>query len=95
MQAATDAKSAVEDAQRERRRQLEECGGKHEPRFFVYKNGRWVIKLTYVFDRYDMWFMWFLMSHLHLYRVPSDPEEATREVRNWIFRTTPPGKAAP
>ncbi|KAG6878336.1 hypothetical protein C0993_008514 [Termitomyces sp. T159_Od127] len=73
MQAATDAKSAVEDAQRERRKQLEESGGKHEPRFFVYKNGRWVIKLT----------------------VPSDPEEATREVRNWIFSTTPSGKAAP
>ncbi|KAG6902961.1 hypothetical protein C0995_008534 [Termitomyces sp. Mi166 len=46
MQAATDAKSAVEDAQRERRKQLEESGAKHEPRFFVYKNGRWVIKLT-------------------------------------------------
>ncbi|KAG6831623.1 hypothetical protein H0H92_008700 [Tricholoma furcatifolium] len=46
MEAATDAKSAVEDAQRERRKQLEESGGKHVPRFFEYKNGRWVIKLS-------------------------------------------------
>ncbi|KAG6849795.1 hypothetical protein H0H93_005045 [Arthromyces matolae] len=46
MEAATDAKSAVEDAQRERRKRLEETGGKHEPRFFTLKNGRWVINLT-------------------------------------------------
>ncbi|KAG6841540.1 hypothetical protein C0991_009905 [Blastosporella zonata] len=78
MEAATDAKSAVEDAQRERRKQLDESGGKHVPRFFEYKNGRWVIKLT----------------------VPSDPEEATRAVKDWIFSTTTSGsstlaKAAP
>ncbi|KAG5730021.1 Oxysterol-binding protein-like protein OBPalpha [Termitomyces sp. T112] len=73
MQAATDAKSAVEDAQRERRKRLEESGGKHEPRFFEYKNGRWVVKLI----------------------VPSDPEEATKVVRDWIFSVPPPGQAFP
>ncbi|KAG6919478.1 hypothetical protein DXG01_005737 [Tephrocybe rancida] len=67
MEAATDAKSVVEDAQRERRKRLDESGGKHEPRFFEFKNGRWVIKLT----------------------VPSDPEEAKRVVKDWIFNTTP------
>lgn len=45
MEAATVAKSAVEDAQRERRKRLEENGQKHEPRFFTFRNGRWVIKL--------------------------------------------------
>ncbi|KAF7319772.1 hypothetical protein MKEN_00759600 [Mycena kentingensis (nom. inval.)] len=41
MEAATDAKSAVENAQRESRRKLEESGEKHVPRFFKLVNGRW------------------------------------------------------
>lgn len=48
MEAATDAKSAVEDAQREQRKKLEESGQKHVPRFFEIRDGRWVPKLTYV-----------------------------------------------
>ncbi|KAF8060924.1 hypothetical protein FPV67DRAFT_1512132 [Lyophyllum atratum] len=63
MEAATTAKLAVEDAQRERRKQLEESGMRHEPRFFTFRNGRWEIKLD----------------------IPSDPEEATRVVEDWIF----------
>ncbi|KAJ7037427.1 hypothetical protein C8F04DRAFT_411205 [Mycena alexandri] len=46
MEAATDAKTAVEDAQREQRRKLEESGTKHVPRFFELRDGRWVPKLT-------------------------------------------------
>ncbi|KAJ6569525.1 hypothetical protein B0H19DRAFT_1350610 [Mycena capillaripes] len=46
MEAATDAKTAVEDAQREQRRKLEESGGKHVPRFFELRDGRWMPKLT-------------------------------------------------
>jgi hypothetical protein len=48
MEAATDAKSAVEDAQREMRRKREEAGESYEPRFFVHRDGRWMPKLTYV-----------------------------------------------
>ncbi|KAF9457467.1 hypothetical protein BDZ94DRAFT_1273071 [Collybia nuda] len=46
MEAATDAKSAVEDAQREQRKRMEESGQKHVPRFFELRDGRWVPKLT-------------------------------------------------
>ncbi|TFK76631.1 Oxysterol-binding protein [Pluteus cervinus] len=46
MEAATSAKSAVEDAQRERRRSMDEKGVKHTPRFFELKNGRWVPKIV-------------------------------------------------
>ncbi|GLB36622.1 putative OSBP family protein [Lyophyllum shimeji] len=71
MEAATIAKSAVEDAQRERRKKLDENGEKHEPRFFTFRNGRWEVKLD----------------------IPSDPEEATRAVKEWIF-SRPPGSPA-
>ncbi|KAG9223248.1 hypothetical protein CCMSSC00406_0000063 [Pleurotus cornucopiae] len=42
MEAATAAKSAVEDAQREERRKREEKGVKHVPRFFKLLDGRWM-----------------------------------------------------
>ncbi|KAG7090690.1 hypothetical protein E1B28_009787 [Marasmius oreades] len=45
MEAATDAKSAIEDAQREQRRMMEERGEKHIPRFFQWRDGRWQPKL--------------------------------------------------
>ena len=48
MDAATEAKTAVEDAQRETRRNLEERGDTHVPRFFHLKDGRWVPKLACV-----------------------------------------------
>ncbi|EEB92494.1 hypothetical protein MPER_08985 [Moniliophthora perniciosa FA553] len=46
MEAATDAKSKVEDAQREQRKKMEESGKTHVPRFFELRNGRWEPKLT-------------------------------------------------
>ena len=46
MEKATEAKSAVEDVQRELRRKREESGAKHTPRFFEQKEGRWVPKIT-------------------------------------------------
>lgn len=46
MEAATEAKSAVEDAQREMRRKMEESGQKHAPRYFQLRAGRWEPKLT-------------------------------------------------
>ncbi|CAE7064611.1 unnamed protein product, partial [Rhizoctonia solani] len=46
MEAATDAKSAVENAQREAARKREETGVKHVPRFFEQnKAGQWVPKI--------------------------------------------------
>ncbi|KAF9263051.1 Oxysterol-binding protein [Marasmius fiardii PR-910] len=45
MEAATEAKSAVEDAQREQRKRMEEKGEKHVPRFFELRDGRWHPKL--------------------------------------------------
>ncbi|KAJ7226124.1 hypothetical protein GGX14DRAFT_643018 [Mycena pura] len=44
MEAATDAKTNVENGQREQRRRLEESGEKHVPRFFRLHDGRWVPK---------------------------------------------------
>ncbi|KAI6128725.1 hypothetical protein EDD16DRAFT_77529 [Pisolithus croceorrhizus] len=46
MEAATEAKSAVEDAQRELRRRREEHGEKFVPRFFELRGGRWEPKLS-------------------------------------------------
>ncbi|KAI0073751.1 Oxysterol-binding protein [Panus rudis PR-1116 ss-1] len=47
MEAATEAKTAVEESQREVRRKLEESGKKHVPRFFEQnKEGRWVPKFS-------------------------------------------------
>ncbi|CAE6426113.1 unnamed protein product [Rhizoctonia solani] len=46
MEAATDAKSAVENAQREAARKREETGVKHVPRFFEQNRaGQWVPKI--------------------------------------------------
>jgi oxysterol-binding protein-related protein 8 len=48
MEAATDAKTAVEDAQREQRKTMEESGETHVPRFFELRDGRWEPRFTYV-----------------------------------------------
>ena len=48
MEAATDAKAAVEDAQRDLRKKREESGEQYVPRFFENQNGRWMPKFRYV-----------------------------------------------
>ncbi|KAH7884003.1 hypothetical protein F5I97DRAFT_1897391 [Phlebopus sp. FC_14] len=48
MEAATEAKCAVEDAQRELRRRREESGEKFVPRYFELREGRWEPKLRCV-----------------------------------------------
>jgi hypothetical protein len=45
MERATVAKTAVEDAQREQRRQREERGEAYTPRFFEKVGGRWQPKI--------------------------------------------------
>ena len=54
MEGATTSKTAVEEAQREHRRKLEEQGKKHAPRFFEEKNGSWVPKLEWVLPLYSL-----------------------------------------
>ncbi|CDO74787.1 hypothetical protein BN946_scf185001.g35 [Trametes cinnabarina] len=51
MDAATEAKTAVEESQREQRRRMEERGEVHVPRFFQERNGRWEPKIQFVLIR--------------------------------------------
>jgi len=46
MEKATEAKTAVEDAQRDLRRKREETSERHVPRFFELREGRWEPKIT-------------------------------------------------
>jgi len=46
MEAATEAKAAVEDAQRELAKRREETGEKFVPRFFHQRHGLWVAKIS-------------------------------------------------
>lgn len=48
MEAATEAKTAVEETQRELRRKREDSGEQHIPRFFEHRDGHWVPKLMWV-----------------------------------------------
>jgi hypothetical protein len=49
MERAQEAKSAVEDAQRDLRKKRDERGEKHVPRFFAQgSDGRWSPKIQYV-----------------------------------------------
>lgn len=89
MEAATDAKSTVEDAQREKARLMEERGKKYVPRFFEEaRDGRWVPKLKYVI------FFKFVCSLRNpgWRRIPTDPKEANEVVRKWIFESPPPAQ---
>ena len=45
MEAATESKAAVEDAQRDVAKQRDESGEKHVPRFFELRDGLWLAKL--------------------------------------------------
>jgi len=53
MEAATGAKSAIEDAQRELRRRRDENGETFVPRYFELREGRWVPKLSIPQDSSD------------------------------------------
>jgi len=46
MDAATEAKTLVEEAQREVRKKRDESGEKHVPRFFELRDGLWVPKFS-------------------------------------------------
>jgi len=80
MEAATDAKIAVEDAQRELRRKREEGGEKYIPRFFELRNGRWVPKLKYG----NVGFIFSFIIN-KIFSVPDDPQEAVSAVQRWIW----------
>jgi hypothetical protein len=80
MEKATTSKTAVEDAQRERRRRMEEHGEKHVPRFFELKNDHWVPKISYVLPSNG-----FSMILTHVFSLPDDPGAATEAVKDWLF----------
>jgi hypothetical protein len=93
MEQATVSKTLVEDAQREQRRHMEESGKKHEPRFFELRNGRWTPKLQYAFLSIQKQNTMYLIK---TFRVPKDPQEATKAVQDWIFPSKPkPGSVSP
>jgi hypothetical protein len=86
MEKATEAKSAVEDAQRELRRKREESSEKHVPRFFEQRDGQWVPKLAYVSNS-------ILLNYSIIEdscRVPKDPEAAITAVQAWIWPSPGP-----
>lgn len=56
MDAATESKAAVEDAQREDVKKREENSTPYVPRFFELRDGLWHAKLQYVF----FWFLLFV-----------------------------------
>lgn len=81
MEWATDAKSIVEEAQREDRKRREEKGEHFRPRFFETKNGRWVPKLKYVLAVHFGQYKSFIVSH----SIPKEPQAAIAAVQEWIF----------
>lgn len=95
MDGATTSKTAVEEAQRENRRKLEEKGGKHVPRFFEEKNGGWVPKLECVSPIPRS-----LLSKstgadsvapFRGFSIPTQPtQEAVDVVEKWIWGTSTP-----
>jgi oxysterol-binding protein-related protein 8 len=82
MEKATEAKSAVEDAQRELRRKREESGEKHVPRFFEQKDGHWVPKIAWVLLAISL-SLSFVMGLCS--SVPEDPEGAVKTVQEWMW----------
>lgn len=93
MDGATSSKTAVEEAQREHRRKLEEKGEKHVPRFFEEKNGGWVPKLECAPLTYNL--LEFIDINLHTpslrFRIPTKPtQEAVDIVEKWIWGTSTP-----
>jgi hypothetical protein len=79
MEAATDAKTAVEDAQRDMRRKRDESGEKHVPRFFEQRDARWVPKLMYAYQQT------YANCTDQSSSVPNDPQEAVTAVQQWIW----------
>lgn len=84
MEAATDSKTAVEEAQREQRRKMEETSAEHKPRWFVQnKEGRWEPNIEYV----RLGLSCFSIGLSQIYdRLPQDdPQAAAKVVSDWIF----------
>lgn len=86
MEAATEAKTAVEESQRELRRHREESGQKHVPRFFAMKGGRWIPKFTYVSLLLTSKKLTDECSYAcSMNRPPNETEEAVQAVQQWIW----------
>lgn len=91
MDAATEAKTAVEESQREARRRMDERGEVHVPRFFQERNGRWEPKLQCVSSLPSSSPVSFDLYRLTCaFRLPSNPQEAIQAVEKFIWPTLPP-----
>lgn len=75
MDAATAAKAAVENAQREMRA----SGVKHVTRFFELRDNRWAPRIQCAPH------LSFAHFFLIVFRLPEDPQEATTAVQAWIW----------
>lgn len=71
MEKATEAKMAVEEAQREQRKQMEEHGTKHVQTFFEERGGRWVPKIEYVSSSLSSLFNSSSFRGVAFLRIPS------------------------
>ena len=81
MDAATAAKGAVENAQRE----LRASGSKHTTRFFELRDNRWAPRIQYASSSpFEL-----NCAHLCFCRLPEDPQEATAAVQAWIWSGPP------
>lgn len=82
MDAATAAKGAVEDAQRDRRKN-DDPSKPHTPRFFTHKDGHWQPNFVYV-----LMFL-HICKLLIMYSLPEDPKAAKEVVQQWIWAAPP------
>lgn len=83
MEAATRAKTAVEDAQRDLRRRRDEKGEIFVPRYFELRDGRWCPKLRYVV-RSSLFYR--TSQRGARSSIPQDAsEKAIHAVESWIW----------
>lgn len=82
LDAATDAKTAIEDAQRESARQREEKNEKFDPKYFVLEDDEWRPKIRCANSTAPAPDT--STDALHA-RLPKDRKEADAEVQRFIF----------
>jgi hypothetical protein len=98
MESATEAKAAVENAQRG----LRATGVHHTARFFELRDNRWIPCIQYVSEakvltpptpRAGFNLTFFFIRFF--YRLPQDPQEATEAVQAWIWSPPSQGSREP
>ena len=96
MDAATESKTAVENAQRE----VRASGVKHVTRFFELRENRWlpriqcVVVFPFTHPPRRACQLTFASNLSRSYRLPQDPQEATTAVQAWMWSRLAEGNAA-